>query len=275
LLKIQNERSKLQDLLANATRELREAGTFNTVVAQVEEDNQAQDKVTEIMRREKETTAAVKQLEQDLSREKLEHQREVQEQKAVIADLKEKLQQIKSKTTTNTKYARREARAKTNSTLRTYQQLAWEQQEKIRNLRKQKDMEETVSKRTLDFLDRKQKQLIEQQAQWEQKNQSESDARDSELTQLTTERDRNNDRLKELQTRWEQELADKEAKEAEEARLKELEELRKEEEEMKAEAAAKIQMMYKQHQKAEAEKRAAAEAGKKGKKKKGGKKKKK
>ena len=110
-------------------RELREAGTFNTVVAQVEEDNQAQDKVTEIMRREKETTAAVKQLEADLAREKLEHQREVQEQKAVIADLKEKLQQIKSKTSTNTKYARREARAKTNSTLRSYQQLAWEQQE--------------------------------------------------------------------------------------------------------------------------------------------------
>lgn len=95
----------------------------------------------------------------------------------VIADLKEKLQQIKSKTTVNTKYARREARAKTNSTLRTYQQQAWEQQEKIRTLQKQKETEETVHRRTAAFLQRKQKDLVEQQAQWEQKYESECNAR--------------------------------------------------------------------------------------------------
>merc|ERR1719230_530092 len=109
LLKIQNERSKLQDLLTAAVDGLKENGSFQILVDQVAEDSRAQDTVAEIMRREKETTAAVKQLEADLAKEKLEHQRDVAEQKAVIADLKEKLQQIKSKTTVNTKYARREA----------------------------------------------------------------------------------------------------------------------------------------------------------------------
>merc|ERR1712166_40072 len=226
--------------------------------------------VAEIMRREKETTAAVKQLESDLAKEKLEHQREVTEQKAVIADLKERLQQIKSKTTVNTKYARREARAKTNSTLRTYQQQAWEQQEKIRQLQKQKETEETVHGRTAEFLQRKQKNLVEQQAAWEQKYESECNARDAELAQLTTTRDHSNERLVELQQRWELKI-----KEKEEQRLLELEQLRKEEEERNAQAAAKIQQMYRAHAKAAAEKRAGDEKKKKGKKKKGGGKKKK
>merc|ERR1712166_1339102 len=231
--------------------------------------------VAEIMRREKETTAAVKQLESDLAKEKLEHQREVTEQKAVIADLKERLQQIKSKTTVNTKYARREARAKTNSTLRTYQQQAWEQQEKIRQLQKQKETEETVHRRTAAFLQRKQKNLVEQQAAWEQKYESECNARDAELAQLTTTRDHSNERLVELQQRWELKIKEKEEKEKEKQRLLELEQLRKEEEERNAQAAAKIQQMYRAHAKAAAEKRAQDEKNKKGKKKKGGGKKKK
>jgi len=275
LLKIQNERSKLQDLITSTVEGLKNSGSFSVLVDQVEEDNKAQDKVTEIMQREKETTAAVKNLEADLAKEKLEHQREVTQQKAVIADLKEKLQQIKSKTTVNTKYARREARAKTNSTLRTYQQEAWEQQEKIRTLQKQKETEETVHKRTATFLQRKQKDLIEQQAQWESKYESECNARDAELAQLTTTRDRSFERLTELQQRWEQEIKEREEKEKEAQRLIELEQLRKEEEERTAQAAAKIQQMYRSHAKAAAEKRAQDEKNKKGKKKKGGKKKKK
>jgi len=275
LLKIQNERSKLQDLLTGAVQGLKEDGSFQVLVDQVEEDSRAQDTVAEIMRREKETTAAVKQLESDLAKEKLEHQREVAEQKAVIADLKEKLQQIKSKTTVNTKYARREARAKTNSTLRTYQQQAWEQQEKIRQLQKQKETEETVHGRTAEFLQRKQKNLVEQQAAWEQKYESECNARDAELAQLGSTRDKGKERLVELQARWEQEIKDKEEREKEAQRLLELEQLRKEEEERNAQAACKIQQMYRSHAKASAEKRAQDEKNKKGKKKKGGKGKKK
>merc|ERR1712070_526804 len=132
---------------------------------------------------------------------------------------------------------------------------------------KQKETEETVHKRTATFLQRKQKDLIEQQAQWESKYESECNARDAELAQLTTTRDRSFERLTEVQQRWE--------KEKEAQRLIELEQLRKEEEERTAQAAAKIQQMYRPHAKAAAEKRAQDEKNKKGKKKKGGKKKKK
>merc|ERR1712086_940643 len=120
------------------------------------------------------------------------------------------------------------------------------------------ETEETVHRRTAAFLQRKQKDLVEQQAQWEQKYESECNARDAELAQLTTTRDRSNERLVELKQR-----------------LLELEQLRKEEEERNAQAAAKIQQMYRAHAKAAAEERAQDEKNKKGKKKKGGGKKKK
>jgi hypothetical protein len=66
LLKIQNERSALQELLSRTVRELQD-GSFKTLILQVEEDKQEQDKLTEIIRREKETAAAVRQLEQGSS----------------------------------------------------------------------------------------------------------------------------------------------------------------------------------------------------------------
>jgi hypothetical protein len=59
----------------------------------------------------------------DLQREKMEHEREVRERKQAIASLKEQLQEIKSKTTVKTQYARKEAAAKTSTTLRQYHQV--------------------------------------------------------------------------------------------------------------------------------------------------------
>merc|ERR1711934_924237 len=132
-------------------------------------------------------------------------------------------------------------RAKTNSTLRTYQQQAWEQQEKIRQLQKQKMTEETVHERTARFLVQKQKNLVEQQAAWEQKYESECNARDAELAQLESTRNKSFERLQELQARSEQEIKDRE------------------EEERNAQAASKIQQAYRSHAKAAAEKRAQEE----------------
>jgi hypothetical protein len=135
--------------------------------------------------------------------------------------------------------------------------------------------EETVHERTARFLVQKQKNLVEQQAAWEQKYESECNARDAELAQLESTRNKSFERLQELQARSEQEIKDREEKEAEAKRLQELEQLRKEEEERNAQAASKIQQAFRSHAKAAAEKRAQEEKNKKGKKKKGGKKKKK
>jgi len=267
LLKIQTERTKLQELLSATIREIQEHGTFTTLIDQVERDKRAQQEVADIVRREKETSAAVRQLDLDLARERQEHQHEVAQKRAEITALKEKLQQIKTKTAIDTKYARREARAKTASLLRTYQQEASETDNTISQLKKKRHMEEVVHTQTMEFLKRKQEQLVEECSQWRNKYTQEYEAKEAELARLTEERNKNNDKLQQLRNRYRKEKAERQAKEAEEERLKELEALRKQEEERNKEAAEKIQKAYRDHLVFTAEKRRLEEANRKGKKK--------
>ena len=84
---------------------------------------------------------------------------EVAEQKGAISKLKEELQQVKSKTTVDSKYSRRESLAKAASTLRQYRQAERQAEAKIRGLDERGKMEEIVHKQTVEFLKRKQKQL--------------------------------------------------------------------------------------------------------------------
>ena len=97
LVKIQQERESLQDLLTRTIQNL-EDGTFQTLVSQVESDRNEQAKLEDLVRREKETTAAVKRLKEELIREQEEHKTELAARKNKIAELKEELQDIKSRT---------------------------------------------------------------------------------------------------------------------------------------------------------------------------------
>lgn len=81
--------------------------------------------------------------------------------------------------------------------------------------------------------------------------------------------------LQKLEARWEQELAEKAAKEAEERRLAELERLRKAEAARNNVAAGRIQRQFKKYLVKKAESGGGGKKGKKGKKGKGGGKKKK
>ena len=91
LMKIQQERESLQDLLIRTIQNL-EDGTFQTLISQVDADRAEQAKLEGLVRREKETAAAVKQLKEDLLGEQEEHTRELAARKKKIAELKEELQ---------------------------------------------------------------------------------------------------------------------------------------------------------------------------------------
>ncbi|OQR95567.1 hypothetical protein THRCLA_07755, partial [Thraustotheca clavata] len=126
LMKIQYERQALIDLLTETTRELKNC-SYESLVIYVTEGKNAADKAAELIETEKEATEEVKRLTQELAREKVEYAREVADQKSAIALLKEQLLQVKSKTQIDIRYARNEAKAKTTSTSRLYQQLITEE----------------------------------------------------------------------------------------------------------------------------------------------------
>ena len=147
-----------------------EDGTFQTLVSQVEADRAEQAKLEGLVRREKETAAAVKQLKEDLLREQEEHKNELAARKKKIAELKEELQEIKSKTQGETNYMRKKEEAKTASILRMYGQKEKEMKNKLEALEKQLVMESTVHEETMGFLKVKHKELESKSEQWENKH---------------------------------------------------------------------------------------------------------
>ncbi|CAK4696940.1 hypothetical protein LEN26_001758 [Aphanomyces euteiches] len=268
LMKIQNERQALIDLLTDTTRELKSC-TYDSLVAFVTEGKHAAQKAADLIETEKEATEEVKRLTQELAREKAEHTREVAEQKAAILQLKEQLLQVKSKTQIDIRYARNEAKAKTASTSRLYQQLVAEQREKIDALAKQCESETLVHQETVSFLRSKHELLQQEFAHWSDKYEADYTEKQRELARLTDERAANLVKLEGLQKRWVEEVELQKNKENEKRRLKELELLKKEEEKKQTIAARKIQAAYRVHKAFLDEKKKAAESSKK---KKGGKK---
>eukprot|EP00753_Platysulcus_tardus_P000845 PLAT10746.3.p1 GENE.PLAT10746.3~~PLAT10746.3.p1 ORF type:complete len:613 (+),score=334.17 PLAT10746.3:159-1997(+) len=272
LMKIHTERTALAELLSRTMREL-EGGSFATLVTQVEEDKQAQERLADIIRRERETTSAVKQLEDDLARERAEHEREVTQRKATIASLKEELQEIKSRTMVKTKYARKEAKAKMYSTRRQYREAERSLEDRILALDRKREREETVHSETVAFLKRKQEKLVMESARWSEKYATDVEEKEEAFRALNAARERDLARLEELQKRWDEDMARQAAKEAEEQRQRELEELRKKELARQKAAVLVIEAAYLEYRARKAEEAAKKRASKK--KRKGKKKKKK
>ena len=93
-MKIQTERSNLMELISKTISELK-LGSFDTLVASVAETKNTQEKIQEIIQREKDATETVQRLDQELTREKAEHQTQVEQQKKLVASLQEQLLQLK------------------------------------------------------------------------------------------------------------------------------------------------------------------------------------
>lgn len=266
LLKIQDERNNLENLIHKTVNEIRENKTFSILENYVRETEQEQERLNQVIEKEKETATAVQELEEELAEEKKEHEKEDSERKALIAQLKEELQTIRSTLAFKIEYSRKEALAKIKSTSRTYEYSENELSKKIESLKRKKMMEEEVHQSTMEFYTQRQETMLEQAAEWSDRYIADMDELETQLNELTEIREKDRERLNQLQERWDRQVAEEEAKIEEERRQKELEELRiKEEEDMKK-AAITIQRKFKQHLLANPPAPAKGGKGKKGKK---------
>lgn len=271
LMKIQQEREGLVELLGQTLAELKKHGTFETLLSFVAEGKSTQEKAHEIIKKEREAVDEVKRLSGELAREKMEHQKEVAEHKAAILQLKEQILAVKSKTQIDIRYARNEAKAKRSSTARMYHQLLEEQRDKIKELQAGCTTETKVHEESVRFLKDRHDQLQAELVEWTAKYQQDTQAKQQQLQALQQQKTSNAQRLDVYQKRWQEEMAAIKKKEEERQRLLELEVLRKEELKSHNTAARIIQITYRAFKQRKDEKRKAAEADKKGKK--GGKKK--
>ena len=223
LLKIQRESADLMDILSKTIRELREKGTFNTVINRVEQDKAQKARLAKIIQEEKETTSAVQQIEFDIRTEGSKHDKEVKQQKEKIAKLKEELLAIKYKTTVDTKYLRREATSKSASIYRTYQQEERELENEIKELTNRHEMEVLVHEKTKDFLKKKHNMLQNEKENWEKKIESDYSKLDEEFQNLKSKRDSNFEKLEKLRKRRQKELQSELEDKAERLRIEEVE----------------------------------------------------
>ena len=270
LSKIQTERSNLQNLLSKTLRELRET-SFSTLTTTVEEEKARNDMILEVIAKEKEVSASVKKLQEDLSSERHQHEAEVEERNEIISKLKEELQEVRTKSAIETKYLQKESRARLQSLNRIYGQSTSELDEQIWKVRKQLEIEVLANRESEEFLKRKVVSLQKDAGDWMQRYETDFEELEKEHEALNAQRTEDLVKLNDYTERYTKEMEEK-ARREEEARIREeMEALRKQEEERNTWAATTVQKLWRGHL---ARTGGGGKKGKKGKGGKGGKKKK-
>ena len=267
LSKIQTERSNLQNLLSKTLRELRET-SFSTLTTTVEEEKARNDMILEVIAKEKEVSASVKKLQEDLSSERHQHEAEVEERNENISKLKEELQEVRTKSAIETKYLQKESRARLQSLNRIYGQSTSELDEQIWKVRKQLEIEVLANRESEEFLKRKVVSLQKDAGDWMQRYETDFEELEKEHEALNAQRTEDLVKLNDYTERYTKEMEEK-ARREEEARIREeMEALRKQEEERNTWAATTVQKLWRGHL---ARTGGGGKKGKKGKKGKGGK----
>lgn len=213
LLKIQRERAELIDLIARTSRELGESGKFDGVAWVVEEDRLSQNKKSELVRREKEATTAVSNLENDLVNERAEDARQLETYRRTMGDLKDKVVQMKSRTNVDVKYSRKEKSAQLSSLQRVNQQTERSLELQVQELEIRREKELSAHSETMAFLERKRGQLLEDLDAWEDRFEKEHGELQRQYETLAAERGQMLVRLEQLKTRRALELETEAARE--------------------------------------------------------------
>ena len=125
--------------------------------------------ILEVIAKEKEVSAAVKKLQEDLSSERHQHEAEVEERNEIISKLKEELQEVRTKSAIETKYLQKESRARLQSLNRIYYQSTSELDEQIWKVRKQLEIEVLANRESEEFLKRKVVSLQKDAGDWMQR----------------------------------------------------------------------------------------------------------
>jgi hypothetical protein len=271
LVKIMRERNEVIDVLQSTINELQQTGTYSSLIQRVSLDKGVQLNVKEVWRKERDSAAAVKQLDRDLAAERQDHAQIVMEQRAEMGVLKERLLNIRTRASVDVRFQRAEANARSASVMRGFDQIQMKQQTENRGLKTTLQKEEVVHRETCGFLKKKQIKLAKDLEEWEVRYEKDVEEMDTTYQKLLTERNTNFEILSKLKARKEQENALIQASIEAEQTLKDMAEKDSLENERRGEAAHLIQAFGKMFIKRLKERKEAG-GGKKEKKKKGGKK---
>mmetsp|Transcript_43522 Transcript_43522/g.137687 ORF Transcript_43522/g.137687 Transcript_43522/m.137687 type:complete len:377 (-) Transcript_43522:4858-5988(-) len=244
--KIRAERGALETLLVNPAHEMQFA-SFNSLAEVVEKGQRMMEHMKVVLAREKELSESVARLKQELNEERSNFEREVLSKNELIAELKETLQAKKSETAIELRYLAKEFKANYHCTQREREKEMKELQDRIEQIEKEIDIEKQANELQQEFQRRKLVAMSEKSEAWDHKFEADLAFKTKELENLKEERESDLLRLYELEKRYNQDIAARQAKEDEERRMKELEAMRVAAAEREFRAATLLQCNIRMH----------------------------
>lgn len=218
LIKVQRDRMELRDLLVRCIQELRDHGTYSTIIFKVDEENNSRLRFQQLRSREKDLRDAVAKMEETLRKEQYVFQKQVSEQRQAISQLKEELQNVKGTTSIDARFKKKESLAYVSAIWRENKLKERVFEVKLSELEEKMQTEHLVHQRTKDFLTTKHATLSDEVSSWEKKYESDVGDMDAQIRKLTSKRTALQDKLTHLQERRAKEIEDNDRRAMEEER---------------------------------------------------------
>ena len=201
LIKVQRDRTELNDILIRCTQEIRDRGRYQTITQKVDEENNSKIRLQQLKSREKGLREVVAKLQETLNDEQKAFQLTTTEQKQAILQLKEELLTVKGSTSTDAKFRRKESLATVSAIWREYKHKEHRLEVKRKDLEDRLQTESVVNNKTKEFLTSKHAELAERVAQWEAKYEQEMADIEHETAAVNSKREALLERLHALQDR--------------------------------------------------------------------------
>merc|ERR1712194_737316 len=184
LVKMQQERLRVQTLLEDTKGELLEQMSFSHLVARVEAARREQEVLAEVKNKEKQASQRATALAAELQAEYLEHEREMKSAMAEIKVLKEPLHRDRAESTVQLNSEEKKWRAQENALQRALQQKELALSQEVATLTRAKKRETVAHERSHDFLSQKLEELTDERTNWATRYDTDHATQQEKLTKL-------------------------------------------------------------------------------------------
>ena len=243
--KVASVRQEVVALMGGCIQELRAERYPRSLRERVAEDQSREVHIRETIEREREASAVVRDLRQQLMQERESHEEEIKSQGQILAELKELVEELSAATVIETAYTAKEVQAKNACVKRTEGEELARPGSEAEALRQRITMEQRVHAVSAEFLEKKQASMQEEVLNWMQKYETDTTSKDKELETVKLNHQRDLVKLKELEEKYRENLAAKETREMEAVQAKEAEIRAERVGEILSRAATTIQSLWK------------------------------
>ncbi|XP_072550721.1 dynein regulatory complex protein 9 [Salminus brasiliensis] len=202
LAKVQRDRQFVAEVMGNVLAELQDRGSFHSLVQAVEEEMKSQAQLQDIIIREQEGRLRTKVLQRQLLDLRQEKMLELQKRQEWTAHLKDRLQEMKVKTSLEKRYADSSAELLIYQAQKLSTQEEQELEDEIKLLQEKMDEEIRVHLEMESFLKANQTSLGEKLEYWMERYERDMEEKHQELSALKINKTNNLAHLQDLAKKY-------------------------------------------------------------------------